>query len=150
MNIYNKYFKPAKFNNLDHARTYGWICATLLLFALVSTILLGFHSFNTKSKLPLTNILVVLPTNFTLWSINPTFWSHTTFCLIRALLSTKPVCLPTGLIYFWTMLLIRKVLWYIMHLFNYFVFSCQNSFANFPFWFPCTIGYVRIMWLCND
>ena len=62
------FFQPATFNNLDHERTYRWICVSLLISALVLTIILGFALILTiiiGFALVLTIIIGFLTTKFT-------------------------------------------------------------------------------------
>ena len=60
-NHWPEYFQPARFNNLNHGRIYSWICLVLLIFALISTIILGSHTTNVD--------LFELPQMLTFWNL---------------------------------------------------------------------------------
>ena len=135
--------QPASFNNLNHERTYHWICAALILSSLVPTILLGLNQ----------NILIFssFPNFLQFSKVFHIFWPHNLpKCLLfqfpvlsphdnflRALLSTKPVCISAGL-YISKQLKYRKVCdgrWQAFSLNCIFIWKC---FPNFPFhWRYC-------------
>ena len=135
--IDNNDLQPASFNNLNHERTYHWICAALILSSLVPTILLGLNQ----------NILIFssFPNFLQFSKVFHIFWPHNLpKCLLfqfpvlsphdnflRALLSTKPVCISAGL-YISKQLKYRKICdgrWEAFSLKCIFIWKC---FPNFP------------------
>ena len=70
--------QPASFNNLNHERTYHWICAALILSSLAPTILLGLNK-NISHLICLASKMCNVHHLLNFWAYDKIFFDTATF-----------------------------------------------------------------------